>query len=165
MGRSDVSEYRIELGSKVELFAHSADLAAVNVSISFEQLQNVVSVARATRVELQGDEMRHVDHGKVVARNACRCSANRGLTGIVGSGPRVVEVDHLYRVEILASDAQDPPKRIFRIRQDQPRRIALLLHHSRQFAQRCARIDMGCEVYVTVSSRIASDSSTPRPTA
>ena len=66
---SNVPEYLVDFGNQVELRTHPANFAAVHVSIAFEQFQHVALVARSARVELQGDEMRYIDHGQMVARN------------------------------------------------------------------------------------------------
>ena len=104
--------------SEVELLAHTANLVAIDLSIAFEQLQDIVSVARTTRVQLQGDEMRHVDDGQVVAGNARCGGSNRGLSRIVGNRPRIEEIHHLYRVKVLSGDVQDTPERVFRVRKE-----------------------------------------------
>ena len=42
---SDVPEHLVDVGSQVELFAHSANFAAIDIPIAFDQLQHVATVA------------------------------------------------------------------------------------------------------------------------
>lgn len=109
---SNVPEHLVDVGSQVELLAHPAHLAAVDIPIAFDQLQHVASVTRPPSVELQGDEMRYIDHGQVVARNACSRSLDGGLPRLAGDGLWVVEIDYLHRIETVPDHGQDSAERI-----------------------------------------------------
>ncbi|MFY0528213.1 hypothetical protein ACN28I_35325 [Archangium gephyra] len=112
--------------------AHVTQPGEVQVlPVALEELEHVVRRLPSSRVELQRDEVGQADD----TQRALRAQLHRGFAegfpgqygAITRSGPGVVEVHDLYRLEVITHHAQDAPERILGVRCIEPHLEALLL--------------------------------------